>query len=64
MRVEDFDSEVVVTMTRGEFFLMRSLMMEAVELGDDWDFRIRVGATKDEVLSILDGLPDLPLGDA
>ncbi|WP_245240707.1 hypothetical protein [Streptomyces spiramenti] len=44
-----------------EFFLVASLMMEALETGDDRDFQTRVGATKDEVRALLLSLPDLPL---
>ncbi|WP_330440488.1 hypothetical protein OHB44_09890 [Micromonospora sp. NBC_00821] len=63
MHVEDCGERVVITMSRTEFFLVGSLMMEALETGDDRDFQTRTGATKDEVRALLDSLPDLPLGD-
>jgi hypothetical protein len=62
MHVEDRGEQVVITMARAEFFLVEALMMEALETGDDRDFQTRVGATKDKVRALLDGLPDLPLG--
>ncbi len=61
MHVVDCGERVVVTMPRAEFFLVASLMMEALETGDDRDFQTRVGATKDEVRALLHSLPDLPL---
>jgi hypothetical protein len=61
MQVEDHGPEIVITMPRDEFFLMSSLMMEALETGDDRDFQTRVGATKDQVRTLLSTLPDLPL---
>ncbi|GHC73285.1 hypothetical protein GCM10010507_60610 [Streptomyces cinnamoneus] len=61
MQVQDQGAEIVVTMAREEFFLVQSLMSEALETGDDCDFDTRVGATKDEVRSLLRSLPDLPL---
>lgn len=64
MDVEDLGAEVIATMSRDEFFLMQALMMEALETGDDRDFQTRVGATKDEVRSLIASLPDLPLGGA
>jgi hypothetical protein len=61
MYVEDCGEQVVITMPRAEFFLVQSLMSEALETGDDRDFQTRVGATKDEVGALLVSLPDLPL---
>ncbi|MGW2035239.1 hypothetical protein [Streptomyces sp. NPDC001811] len=62
MRVEDHGEQIAITMSRAEFFLVEALMMEALETGDDRDFQTRVGATKDEVRTLLESLPDLPLG--
>ncbi|WP_369390253.1 hypothetical protein AB5J72_23355 [Streptomyces sp. CG1] len=62
MQVEDRGAEIVVSMPREEFFLVMSLMSEAVETGDDRDFQTRTGATKDEVRAILRSLPDLRFG--
>ncbi|GAA2233259.1 hypothetical protein GCM10010232_19950 [Streptomyces amakusaensis] len=62
MQVDDHGAEVVVTMTREEFFLSVSLMSEALETGDDRDFETRVGASKDAVRALLRSFPDLPLG--
>ncbi|MET8953207.1 hypothetical protein ACWEO4_16560 [Streptomyces sp. NPDC004393] len=62
MKVEDHGAEIVVTMPREEFFLVVSLMSEALETGDERDFETRVGASKDEVRALLRSLPDLPLG--
>ncbi|WP_018543809.1 hypothetical protein [Streptomyces sp. LaPpAH-108] len=62
MHVEDHGDQIVITASRKEFFLVEALMMEALETGDDRDFQTRVGATKDQVRDLLDGLPDLPLG--
>jgi hypothetical protein len=59
--VEDRNEQVVVTMSRDEFFLIQSLMMEALETGDDRGFETRVGATKADVRSLIGKLPDLPL---
>ncbi|MFE0043722.1 hypothetical protein [Streptomyces albireticuli] len=50
----------MVTTSREEFFPVQSLMSEAVETGDDSDFLTRVGANKDEVRTLLNGLPQLP----
>jgi len=61
MRVADHGAEIVVTVSRNEFFLIQSLMSEALETGDDRDFDTRVGATKEEVRSLLRTIPDLPL---
>ncbi len=61
MNVEDRGEQVVITMPRAEFFLVETLMMEALETGDDRDFQTRVGATKDKVRALLDSLPNLPL---
>ncbi len=60
MQVDDQGVQVVVTMSREEFFLVQSLMSEAVETGDDCDFDTRVGASRDEVRALLKRLPDLP----
>ncbi|MFF3070659.1 hypothetical protein ACFVSN_41900 [Kitasatospora sp. NPDC057904] len=62
MQIEDRGAEIVVTMARDEFFLVVSLMSEALETGDERDFETRVGASMDEVRSLLRTLPDLPLG--
>ncbi|WP_344158039.1 hypothetical protein [Nocardioides koreensis] len=62
MKVEDHGEEIAVRMSRAEFFLVQSLMIEALETGDDRDFHTRVGATKNEVRSLIASLPDLPLG--
>ncbi|MFI0901580.1 hypothetical protein [Streptomyces sp. NPDC020983] len=62
MHVKDCGEQVVITLPRAEFFLVAALMMEALETGDDRDFQTRVGATKDQVRTLLNGLPDLPLG--
>ncbi|MFI9645448.1 hypothetical protein ACIHAA_04020 [Streptomyces sp. NPDC052040] len=62
MQVEDRGAEIVVSMPREEFFLVLSLMSEAVESGDDRDFQTRTGGTKDEVRAILRSLPDLRFG--
>jgi hypothetical protein len=59
--LEDRGAEIVVTMGREEFFLVVSLMSEALETGDDRDFETRVGASKSEVEALLRSLPDLPL---
>jgi hypothetical protein len=60
MDVVDRGDEIVVSMLREEFFLVLSLMSEAVETGDDRDFETRVGASKNDVRELLRGLPDLP----
>ncbi|MFJ6438269.1 hypothetical protein [Streptomyces sp. NPDC091416] len=62
MKVEDCGSQVIVEMEREEFFLVVSLMSEALETGDERDFETRVGASMDEVRALLRSLPDLPLG--
>ncbi|MFM9449408.1 hypothetical protein [Streptomyces acidiscabies] len=64
MQVEDRGAEIVVKMPRQEFFLIVSLMSEALETGDERDFETRVGASMDEVRTLLRGLPDLPMGNA
>ncbi|OKJ77588.1 hypothetical protein [Streptomyces sp. CB02460] len=64
MRVDDQGERIIVTMPREEFFLIQSLMSEALETGDPQDFATRVGATMDEVREILRSLPDLPYGYA
>ncbi|PWG08716.1 hypothetical protein DF268_36460 [Streptomyces sp. V2] len=64
MQVEDLGTEIVATMSRPEFFLVVSLMSEALETGDERDFESRVGASMDEVRALLRSLPDLPLGSA
>ncbi|MFE6056585.1 hypothetical protein ACFQ6N_38085 [Kitasatospora sp. NPDC056446] len=63
MKVEDRGAEVMVTMAREEFFLVVSLMSEALETGDARDFETRVGASMDDVRSLLRTLPDLPFGN-
>jgi len=62
MQVEDRGEEVALTMAREEFFLVVSLMSEALETGDERDFETRVGASKNEVRALLRTLPDLPMG--
>ncbi|MEU3795939.1 hypothetical protein AB0F07_40235 [Streptomyces fructofermentans] len=64
MRVDDQGEQIVVTMPREEFFLVQSLMSEALETGDPRDFDTRVGATMDEVRELLRSLPDLPFSAA
>ncbi|MFJ1933394.1 hypothetical protein ACIOGZ_12155 [Kitasatospora sp. NPDC088160] len=60
MEVEDCGAEIMVTMAREEFFLVVSLMSEALETGDERDFETRVGASMDDVRALLQTLPDLP----
>lgn len=48
-------------MSRDEYFLVVSLMSEALETGDERDFETRVGASMVEVRELLRNLPDLPL---
>ena len=60
MRVEDLGDEVEVRMSREEYFLLISLMSEALETGDHRDFQTRVGASMEEVQEILNELPHLP----
>ncbi|MFE2410517.1 hypothetical protein ACFXDE_19460 [Kitasatospora sp. NPDC059408] len=62
MQIEDRGAEIVVTMARDEFFLVVSLMSEALETGDERDFETRVGASMNDVRALLRSLPDLPLG--
>ncbi|WP_416974444.1 hypothetical protein [Streptomyces sp. 4F14] len=62
MQVEDRGAEIIVTMPREEFFLVVSLMSEALETGDERDFRTRVGATMEEVDALLRSLPELRFG--
>jgi len=62
MKVEDRGAEIVATMPRQEFFLIVSLVSEALETGDERDFETRVGASMDEVRALLRSLPDLPMG--
>ncbi|MEU8525895.1 hypothetical protein AB0C77_09930 [Streptomyces sp. NPDC048629] len=62
--MDDQGEQIVVTMAREEFFLVQSLMSEALETGDPRDFDTRVGATMDEVRELLRSLPDLPFGAA
>ena len=57
MQVEDWGAQVVATMARREFFIVVSLMSEALETGDERDFETRVGASKDEVRALLQSLP-------
>ncbi|MEU3792445.1 hypothetical protein AB0F07_22005 [Streptomyces fructofermentans] len=61
MDVVDRGAEVDVCMTRAEFFLVVSLMSEALETGDERDFETRVGASMTEVRELLRSLPELPL---
>ncbi|MFF9639212.1 hypothetical protein ACF1D2_32115 [Streptomyces bacillaris] len=61
MQVEDNGPEINVTMSREEFFLVVSLMSEALETADEVDFETRTGASTEEVRALLAGIPDLPL---
>lgn len=61
MQINDRGAEIDLLVTREEFFLIQSLISEAVETGDDRDFQTRVGVTKDEVRTLLESFPDLPL---
>ena len=59
--VTDQGPMVEVRMSRDEYFLVVSLMSEALETGDERDFETRVGASMVEVRELLRNLPDLPL---
>lgn len=61
MQIEDNGDTITVSMTRDEYFLVKSLMSEAHETGDVRDFQTRMGATMDEVASLVDSMPRLPL---
>ncbi|GAA3690346.1 hypothetical protein GCM10022399_02580 [Terrabacter ginsenosidimutans] len=57
--VVDQGQEVVITMTRDDYFLVRSLIAETVFLGDPRDFQTRLGATVEKAQELLRGLPDI-----
>ncbi|MFJ5234481.1 hypothetical protein ACIQBJ_31820 [Kitasatospora sp. NPDC088391] len=61
MEIEDRGREIFAKIPRDEFFLIVSLMSEALETGDERDFETRVGASMQQVRDLLDSIPELPL---
>lgn len=57
--VEDRGDRVAVTVTRDDYFLVRSLIAEVLLQADVRDFQTRNGVTIEEVEELLRSLPDI-----
>lgn len=59
VEVVDAERDVVVTMSRDDYFVFRSLIAETVFFGDPRDFQTRTGVTTEEAQELLKKLTDI-----